>query len=85
MDTRHLRAALAVAEHRSFTAAAKALFMSQSTLSRQVSSLERALGSELFVRGPRTVALTERGEAFLQHAEKVLEQVRLAEQAARRR
>jgi DNA-binding transcriptional LysR family regulator len=85
VDTRYLRAALAVAEHGSFTRAARALFMAQSTLSRQVIALERYLGSELFVRGPRTVELTPRGQAFLPHARQVLEQVRLAEDAGRPR
>ena len=85
MDTRHLRAALAVAEHGSFTKAAKALFMAQSTLSRQVAALERGLGAHLFVRGPRNVSLTDGGKAFLPHAENVIEQVQKAEQAVKNR
>jgi DNA-binding transcriptional LysR family regulator len=83
MDTRHLRAAVAVARHRSFTLAAAELFMAQSTVSRQVSSLERELGRPLFVRNLRTVDLTPEGEAFLPEAEKILQAVAEALRAAR--
>lgn len=81
MDTKHLTAALAVARHRSFTAAARELYMAQSTLSRQVNALERALGAPLFVRGLRTVSLTQQGEAFLPEAERVLEALARAQTA----
>lgn len=83
MDTRHIRAAVAVANSGSFTAAARQLFMAQSTLSRQVAALERELGGPLFVRGPRSVALTTTGEAFLPLGEAVLDAVAAAEKAAR--
>lgn len=78
MDTRHLIAVLAVAEHGSFTQAARVLFMSQSTLSRQVIYLERELGVVLFVRGARSVTLTASGHAFLPHARRVLDELRIA-------
>lgn len=83
MDTRHLRAAVAVARHRSFTLAASELFMAQSTVSRQVSSLERELGRRLFVRNLRSVDLTLEGRAFLPEAEKILDAVNEALRAAR--
>jgi len=83
LDTRHIRAAVALAEHRSFTRAAKALFVAQSTLSRQVAALERSLGRELFVRGQGKVELSVYGAAFLPHARQVLASVRAAEEAVR--
>jgi DNA-binding transcriptional LysR family regulator len=46
----------AVLEHGSFSAAARALGMSQPTVSRHVESLERRLGRELFVRAPSGLA-----------------------------
>lgn len=84
MDTKLVRAALALAEHGSFTLAARAMFMAQSTLSRQVSALERELGVVLFVRGMDGVSVTVRGRAFMVEAERVLEAVARAEDAARR-
>jgi DNA-binding transcriptional LysR family regulator len=83
MDTRHLTAAVAVARHRSFTLAAGELFMAQSTVSRQVLSLERELGRPLFVRNLRCVDLTPEGQAFLPAAEKILDAVSEALEAAR--
>jgi DNA-binding transcriptional LysR family regulator len=83
MDTRHLAAAVAVARHGSFTAAAAELFMAQSTVTRQVAALERELGCALFVRGARLVGTTAAGEAFLPEAWRVLEALALAVRAAR--
>jgi DNA-binding transcriptional LysR family regulator len=83
MDTRHIRAAVVVGRAGSFTAAARELFMAQSTLSRQVAALERELGGPLFVRGPRAVLPTSRGQAFLPLGQAVLDAVARAEQAAR--
>lgn len=83
MDTRHIRAALAVARCGTFTGAARELYMAQSTLSRQIAALERELGSPLFVRGARTAVLTVRGKAFLDVGEDILAAVERAERAAR--
>lgn len=83
MDTRHLRAALAVQRFGTFTAAARALFMAQSTLSRQVNTLERRLGLQLFVRGPGRAVPTEAGSRFLAEAHNVIAAVEAAERAAR--
>lgn len=83
MDTRHLRTAVAVARHRSFTLAARELFMAQSTVTRQVACLERELGRRLFVRRLRSVEPTPEGAAFLPEVERILEELRLAVEAAR--
>jgi len=60
-----LRAFEGVAKHGSFTAAAHALLISQSALSRHVIALERLLGRQLFERRPHALALTHAGELLL--------------------
>lgn len=82
MDTKHISAAITVGRFGSFTEAARAVFVSQSTLSRQVASLERELGGPLFVRGPRRVEVTALGQAFLPVAQQVLDALAKAKAAA---
>jgi DNA-binding transcriptional LysR family regulator len=60
-----LRAFEGVARHGSFTAAANALLISQSALSRHVIALERLLGVQLFERKPHALALTKAGQHLL--------------------
>ena len=60
-----LRAFHAVATAQSFTAAARALGVSQPAVSMQVRSLEEAYGVELLARGRRSVEPTELGRALL--------------------
>jgi DNA-binding transcriptional LysR family regulator len=57
MTPSQLRAFLAVARHRGFSAAARALGVSQPTLTTQVQSLEREHNVELFFRRGRRVDL----------------------------
>jgi DNA-binding transcriptional LysR family regulator len=73
LDTRLLRAFVAVAEELSFTRAAQRLFLAQQALSSQVQQLETRLGLRLFERTTRKVALTEAGECLLPHARAALE------------
>ena len=77
MEPEQLRIFLAVAEHGSFTAAAKALFLSHSTTSRAVAALERELGQPLFLRQGRTVALTKAGETLKPEAERLLNEMEI--------
>lgn len=76
-DLRELRAVLAVAELGSFRRAAAALGYTQSALSYQVSSLEKALGRSLFHRpgGRGQVRLTPAGEAVCRRAKRAMAEV----------
>ena len=56
-----LKVFLVAARHRTFTAAAAELGVTQAAVSRQVAQLERALAVQLFVRGPRHLSLTHEG------------------------
>lgn len=67
-DWSHLQSFVAVAEHGSLSAAARAQGKSQPTLSRHIANLERLIGARLFERGKSGVVLTEMGGDLLQHA-----------------
>lgn len=73
MDLRQLNALTAVADHRSFSAAARALHTVQSNVSTHVARLERELGAELVDR--RTGTLTEAGEIAVARARRVQAEV----------
>ncbi len=68
MELRQLKYFIRVAECLNFSEAAKESCISQSTLSQQIKQLEQELGSELFLRNSRTVALTEAGMELLPYA-----------------
>ncbi len=65
------RSFLAVLETGSFSAAARALGLTQPTVARHVDELEREIGRDLFVRTPRGLAPTDTGRAMQPHAETV--------------
>ncbi len=62
---------VAVAECGQFTAAAERLGLSSSQVSRQIARLEESLQTRLFYRSTRRVALTEAGQTFLQHCQRL--------------
>jgi DNA-binding transcriptional LysR family regulator len=78
---RDLRYFVAVAEELHFTRAAERLFISQPALSKQIRTLEQALGAPLFERGGREVHLTPAGDALLPRARLVLAEWDAAENA----
>ena len=72
MELRQLKYFVKVAELLSFSKAAKALFITQSTLSQQIKQLEDELDMALLFRNNHKVSLTEAGETFLEGAKKTL-------------
>jgi DNA-binding transcriptional LysR family regulator len=68
LELRHLRVFAAVVDAGTHTRAARALGVSQSTVSETLTSLERALGVELFRKGARGLALTAPGQVLLGYA-----------------
>jgi DNA-binding transcriptional LysR family regulator len=83
MELRHLRYFVAVAEHLSFARAARALHLSQPPLSRQIRALEEELGTALFARTKRAVALTPAGAALLPEARRLLREAEALKAGAR--
>lgn len=63
---------LAIANEESITAACEVLHVTQPTVSRQISDLEKDLGVTLFERGPRKITLTKEGILFKRRAEEIL-------------
>lgn len=72
MELRQLKYFVKVAETLSFSDAAKALCITQSTLSQQIKQLEGELGTALFVRSSHSVALTETGMEMLPSARQTI-------------
>lgn len=64
---------LAVEKHRSFSLAAEDLYLSQSSLSKQIKKLETELNCTLFERCTRSVQLTPAGVAFKTHAQQLVD------------
>ncbi|MEU4744220.1 LysR family transcriptional regulator [Actinosynnema sp. NPDC023658] len=83
MELKHLRAAVAVADHLHFGRAAAALGTAQPPLSQTVKALETELGVSLFHRDTRNVEPTRAGEAFVADARAVLSMVDGAARRAR--
>lgn len=77
MELRQLRYFVKTAETLNFSEAARALFITQSTLSQQVRSLEEELGVELFQRDSHSVSLTESGAHLLPVAQRTLQDAEL--------
>ncbi|MCW7945161.1 LysR family transcriptional regulator [Streptomyces hygroscopicus] len=83
MERRQLEYFLAVAAHRSFTSAAHTLRVAQPSLSHAIRLLERELGTPLFHRLGRGVALTSAGEAFVEPARQIMRDLETARSAVR--
>ena len=83
IETRLLTYFLAVAREESITRAAESLFLSQSTLSKQMMDLEEKLGKQLFLRGKRKVALTEEGIFLRDRAREIIALLESTESALR--
>jgi DNA-binding transcriptional LysR family regulator len=72
LDLDVLSMVVAIADAGSFVRGAALVHRSQSALSMQIRALEDALGKPLFVRGPRSVTLTQDGQVLLAYARRML-------------
>ncbi len=70
-----------VVEAKSFSAAARALSISKSLVSKQVSNLEASLGVRLLNRTTRRMSLTEIGAAYYEHCARIAQEIDAAEVA----
>jgi len=84
LELRHFCCVLAVAHSLHFARAAAELGISPPALTKQVQETEQLLGTRLFQRSKRAVALTAAGELFVPEAARALEQLAQAQEAARR-
>jgi len=83
MDLRQLRTFLAVARERHFGRAAERLHVAQPAVSQQIRTLEADLGTRLFERTSRSVALTAAGQTLLSGAPDILDRVARLTEATR--
>jgi DNA-binding transcriptional LysR family regulator len=72
MEIRQLKAFLAIAEAKTFTAGARRVNITQAAISMQIRQLEDEVGIPIFTRTPRRVILTQAGEFLLDRARKIL-------------
>lgn len=79
LDSRRLRTLRAVADHKTVTGAAAALYLTPSAVSQQLAHLEQEVGHQLLQRDGRGVRLTAAGEILLRHSNTVLAQLERAE------
>lgn len=73
MNLKQLEAFVYVAEKKSFSKAAKELFLTQPTISAHISSLEKELNVRLFVRNTKEVNLSTEGRKLYERAKKMVE------------
>jgi LysR family transcriptional regulator, nitrogen assimilation regulatory protein len=83
VDLRQLRYFVGIVQAGSLSRAADRLHVAQSALSHHLASLEFELNTQLVIRGPKGVALTEAGTVLCRHAEAILRQLESAKQAAK--
>ena len=70
-----------VVEHGSFIAAARALRLPKTTVSRKVQDLETRLGAQLLHRTTRKLGLTEAGNVYFEHSQRIARELDEAESA----
>src|SRR5215467_2523499 len=81
MDLNEISVFTSVVQAGSFTAAAKALGMPKSTVSRKVSDLEARLNARLLQRTTRKLSLTDVGRTYFDHCARIVGEIEDAERA----
>lgn len=84
MNLKQLEVFIAVADTGSFSRGAESTFITQSTVSQHIAALEHEFGIRLLDRTGRGALLTEAGKLFVEHARRVLREVREVESALNR-
>jgi DNA-binding transcriptional LysR family regulator len=84
MELRHLRYFIALGDVENFRRAAERLHLAQPALSRQIGSLEKELGVKLLDRLAHGTRLSPAGRAFLEDAKRIMGEVDVAAERARR-
>jgi len=72
MNTKLLKYVITVAEEKSFSVAAKRLFLSQPSLSQSISNLEKEIGTPIFNRSTVPLSTTYAGDIYIQMAQRIL-------------
>lgn len=72
MTFEQIKSFLAIVKYNHFTLASQELYISQSSISKHIKSLEKELGVELFNRQHRNIRLTDAGEEFYKFAKKTM-------------
>jgi DNA-binding transcriptional LysR family regulator len=85
VDVRRLKVLREVARHGSFSAAAGALGYTQPAISRQIAVLEGEMGTQLLLRTPHGVVLTDAGRMLVERGEDVLARLQRLEDEVRAR
>ena len=80
MKLQQLRDLVAIAEHGSLRAAARAMNVAQPVLTRSLADIEKELGAPLFERRPRGMVATALGDVFVRRAAAILNDVRRAKE-----
>lgn len=83
IDLQQLKQFLYVVQRMNFTKAANDLYISHSTISRNISRLEEQLGTQLLLRNNRTVTLTPAGEHLAKRGQALLQEVEALEAEVR--
>jgi DNA-binding transcriptional LysR family regulator len=81
MQIEDLRIYVAVIKAGNFTAAAEQLMLSKQYVSRRIAALEESLDARLLNRNTRKLSVTDNGQLFAQHAQRILDDVQEAQQA----
>ena len=74
MELKSLRVFVQTAKYLNFSRVAETLFLSQSSVSKYISTLEDEIGQKLLVRDTKSVKLTDFGWRFLPYAERMLQE-----------